>query len=98
MPLLTKAESNKRHQQKAHSVLSFLSTTVYSSTEILGQVMGVNDRTGIQRTLNILRDRNLIRQELVPLSLTRSIPIWGITQFGQAAIAESDEPLPYIFN
>jgi DNA-binding MarR family transcriptional regulator len=88
----------QRNQDKTLAVLRFLRTTIYSTSDILGQVMGVNAKSTISMTLQSMEAKHLLRRKLVQEKSRRFI-IWGITPTGQdAALQHGEDPVNVFFN
>lgn len=98
MPLLTIQQARERNQEKALKVLRFLRTTIYSTAELLGEVMDLKARTGIHRTLFNMEQKHLIRRHTYS-EFGGSVTLWGITATGQQIALESGGmPIPISFN
>lgn len=79
-------------------VLRFLRTSIYSTADLLGEVMDLKARTGIHRTLLSMEQKQLIRRHTYP-EFGGSLTLWGITPTGQElSIQNGDEPLSIFFN
>lgn len=78
-------------------VLRFLRTTIYSTSEILGSVMGVTTRSPIHRTLKTMERSNLIQSARSDNSGGKTL--WGITAAGQRyCLQDGDEEIAKYFN
>ncbi len=98
MALLTVQLARERNQEKALKVLRFLRTSIYSTAELLGEVMNVKARTGIHRTLFNMEQKQLIRRHSYQ-EFGGNLTLWGITPTGQeVSIQNGDEPLSIFFN
>jgi hypothetical protein len=98
MALLTIQQARERNQEKALKVLRFLRTSIYSTAEILGEVMDLKARTGIHRTLFNMEQKQLIRRHTYS-EFGGSLTLWGITATGQQlALKSGDVPIPISFN
>jgi len=73
--------ARQRRQEKTMLVLRFLRTTIYSSADILGRVMGLTDRAGIYKTLKGIEQQHLIQCRR--FADFGGITLWGITGHGQ---------------
>ena len=98
MPLLTRQENRQRNREKVLKVLRFLRTSIYSTAELLGELMALKARTGIHRTLFNMERKQLIRRHTYP-EFGGHLTLWGITPNGQElSIQNGDEPLSIFFN
>jgi hypothetical protein len=98
MALLTVQQARERNQQKALMVLRFLRTSIYSTADLLGEVMAVKSREGIRQTLVDMERKQLIRRHTYH-ELTGTFTLWGITSTGQElSLQNGDEPIPISFN
>ena len=98
MTLLTIQQARERNQEKALKVLRFLRTSIYSTAELLGEVMGVKSRDGIHKTLVNMEQKQLIRRHSY-LEFGGSLTLWGITPTGQEiSLQNGDEPISVFFN
>ena len=70
-----------RRREKTMLVLRFLRTTIYSTSEILGHVMGIQTRSPIHRTLKAIERLKLIQS--VCNDNFGGVTLWGITAAGQ---------------
>src|SRR5437660_44204 len=70
-----------RKREKTMLVLRFLRTTLYSTAEILGSVMGIQTRSPIHRTLKAIERSRLI--QCIHGENFGGITLWGITAAGQ---------------
>jgi DNA-binding MarR family transcriptional regulator len=96
--LFSHKEIYQRNHDKTLAVLRFLRTTIYSTSEILGQVMGVNAKSTISMTLQSMEAKHLLRRKVVQQK-TRRFTIWGITPSGQeAALQHGEDPVNVFFN
>jgi len=98
MPLLSTAETRMRKHEKSTLVLRFLRETIYSTADILGQVMNLRHRSTILRSLERMEAASLIThgqfQEMGGI-----VTLWGITATGQdRALRDGEEPNPSVFN
>lgn len=98
MTLLTIQQALERNQEKALRVLRFLRTSIYSTSQLLGELMGIKSREGIHKTLLNLDQKQLVRRHSY-LEFGGSFTLWGITSTGQQASLQSGErPLSIVFN
>ncbi|HET6844856.1 MAG TPA: hypothetical protein VFK06_24715 [Candidatus Angelobacter sp.] len=98
MPLLTHKETRERNREKALLVLRFLRTSIYSTAELLGEVMGVKSRNGIFETLQGMERKQLLRHQSFQ-EFTGTFTLWGITPAGQqACLQDGEEPVAVFFN
>lgn len=78
-------------------VLRFLRTTIYSTSEILGSVMGITTRSPIHRTLKTMERSNLIQSARSDNFGGKTL--WGITAAGQRyCLQDGDEEIAKYFN
>ena len=92
------AARQARNEEKVMAVLRFLRTTTYSTTEILGQVMGLQDHSAICRCLRKMEKIQVIRRHSYS-EFTGTIVLWGITSTGQHfAAADGEEIKKVVFN
>lgn len=101
MPVLPKREAVARKREKAMLVLRFLRTSIYSTAELLGQVMGVRDRVAIYRTLKALEKQGVLAQTRLDAFSTDRVnfTLWGITKAGQeACVFDGEDPNTIVFN
>ncbi|HEY6248743.1 MAG TPA: hypothetical protein VI685_02215 [Candidatus Angelobacter sp.] len=98
MALLTRQQNRQRNHEKALRVLCFLRTSIYSTAELLGEVMGVESREGIRKTLVNMEQKQLIRRYTFQ-EFAGTLTLWGITPTGQeASLQDGDEPISIVFN
>jgi hypothetical protein len=98
MPLLPTAVTRQRHREKFHAVLCHLRDTIYSTTDILGEVMNVVHRQTVQETLKQMECCHLITHQDFH-EQGGIIRLWGITATGQDRILENgQDPNPIVFN
>lgn len=78
-------------------VLRFLRTTIYSTSEILGSVMGIQTRSPIHRTLKAIERSKLI--QCIHGENFGGITLWGITAAGQRfCLQDGDQEIGKFFN
>jgi hypothetical protein len=98
MPLLPYQERQQRNREKTLRVLRFLRTSIYSTSELLGEVMGVKSRNGIFETLQGMEKKQLIRHQTFH-EFTGPFTLWGITPAGQeACLQDGEESVSVFFN
>jgi len=98
MPLLPLKERQQRNQEKTLRILRFLRTSIYSTSALLGEVMGVKARSAIFETLKQMEKKSLIRHETFH-EFTGPFTLWGITPAGQqACLQDGEEPVHVFFN
>ncbi len=73
----------KIHTQKQTKVLQWLKAEIYSSSEILTLVLGLNHRQPLHKLLMTMQEQGLIRYAKVPV-IGGHQNLWGITEHGQA--------------
>lgn len=77
------ADRKKRQQEKQNAVLSFLRQHLWSSQNILQEVMHLESRQAAHKTLSQLQGEGLVRSHQ-HLALGGKLTLWGITPHGQA--------------
>ncbi len=78
-------------------VLRFLRTTIYSTAELLGMLMGIQDRSSIHHSLKALERSKLIQSFRFDELGGRTL--WGITAAGQRhCLQDGDEEITKFFN
>src|SRR5579883_3228335 len=98
MPVLTRKQSLDRNREKTLRVLRFLRTSIYSTADLLGEVMGVSSRNGIHKTLVSMESKQLLRRQTFR-EFTGDFTLWGITPAGQeACLQNGEEPVSIFFN
>jgi hypothetical protein len=98
MTLLTIQQARERNQEKAFKVLRFLRTSIYSTAELLGEVMRLKARSAIFETLQAMETKQLVRHHIFR-EFTGTITLWGITPAGQEiSLQNGDEPISVFFN
>jgi hypothetical protein len=98
MPLFPTPITRQRHREKIHSVLCHLRETIYSTTDILGEVMNIAHRQTVQETLKKMEYCHLITHQDFR-EQGGIIRLWGITATGQERVLENgQEPNPSVFN
>lgn len=90
MTLLTIQQARERNQEKALKVLRFLRTSIYSTTDLLGEVMCVPSSKGIRKTLLNMEQKQLIRRHTYH-QFGGNLTLWGITATGQQVARQSGE-------
>jgi hypothetical protein len=87
----------ERKREKTMLVLRFLRTTIYSTADLLGLVMGVKDRSTIHVTLKAM-ERSRFIQSLRSEEFAGKT-LWGITTAGQRfCLQDGDEEIGQYFN
>jgi len=82
------------HTQKQTKILQLLRTEVYSSSEILALVLGLNHRQSVHKLLMTMQEQGLIRYAKVPV-IGGHQNLWKITEHGQAlAYHPSNNEMP----
>jgi len=76
----TKAR-NKRAKEKERIILDWLRDEVFSTSDILASVLGVQ-RRAVQMLLAKLEKRELVSRGLIEFPGTRGVHLWGITSKG----------------
>lgn len=98
MTLLTIQQARERNRQKTLKVLRFLRTSIYSTPELLGEVMGIKARSAIFETLQGMESKQLLRHQTFS-EFASTVTLWGITPAGQeASLQDGEEPIAAFFN
>lgn len=98
MPLLPTTQARARQQEKIILVLRFLRTAIYSTSDILGELLGITHRSTILDSLKLMQQAHLVRSEQFS-EMGNTITLWGITAAGQhLAIQGGEEPNHAVFN
>lgn len=92
MVLLTVEERKVRQEVKQRVVLRFLRTSIYSSSDILGEVLELKSPSSVSRSLAAIERRELIKRHTFHV-LNGRMTLWGITAHGQAMAAEPQEDI-----
>lgn len=89
----------ERRVERQQQVLRFLRGEIWSSTELLGQVMQIKTAQGSHKALLSMAHEKLICRHQVGVFGRKALSIWGITPHGQAMAfdLESEEPLSAYF-
>lgn len=97
--LLTPVERRQRRAERQHQVLRFLREEIWSSTEILGLVMGIKTPQGVHKALISIEKEGLISRMPVSICGRRALSVWGITPHGQALAfdVEKEDPISAYF-
>jgi len=82
--LLSPTARNARRTERQRQVLRFLREEIWSSTELLGQVMGIGTPQGVHKALLALEKDGLLSRMPVTICGRRALSVWGITPHGQA--------------
>lgn len=86
-------ERDSRQQEKRQKVLKFLRQHIWSTQQILQQVIGLESRQATHKTLLQLETELLIKRHTFN-SLGGPVTLWGITPHGQGmAFTPGQEPL-----
>lgn len=96
--LLSVDERIMRQADKRARLLRFLREEIWSTPDILGQVLNLNSRQGVWKALRKFQDEGVIRSHEFSV-LGGLIRIWGITAHGQALAFDpnSEAPNRYYF-
>lgn len=86
------AERALRQQNKQDAVLRWLRDEIWSTPELLAQVMGLTARSGAYRTLAMMEREGFLRSAAVPIFNGMEQKIFGITSHGLAHAYGADEP------
>jgi len=78
-----------RHEEKRRAVLRFLRQHVWSTQDVLREVIGVASRQAAHKTLLALEAESMVRRHTFD-ALAGSLTLWGITPHGQALAFEPD--------
>src|SRR5205809_3220283 len=98
MTLLATQQARERNRQKTLTVLRFLRTSIYSTAELLGEVMGIKSPSAIFETLQGMEGKQLVRHHTFR-EFTGTRTLWGITPNGQeVSLQECEEPIAVFFN
>ncbi len=98
MALLPTSIARERHREKFQAVLRHLRDTIYSTTDILGEVMNITHRQTVQETLKQMECSHLITHQDFH-EQGGIVRLWGITATGQDRVLENgQEPNPSVFN
>lgn len=76
------SERQKRIEEKKQALLSWLADFTWTTPELAGQVMGLNARAGINKTLKRLQAEQLIKEAFITLADKRDLRVIGITPNG----------------
>jgi len=97
--LLSSSERRQRRAERQHQVLRFLREEIWSSTELLGVVMGIKTPQGIHKALLSIEKEGLISRMPVTICGRRALSVWGITPHGQALAfdVDSEDPISAYF-
>jgi hypothetical protein len=98
MPLLPTIENRTRKHAKTMLVLRHLRQTIYSTADLLGQLMQIKDRSNIFTSLRAMEQERLITHQSFK-ELGGIITLWVITATGQhRATNHGEEPNLSVFN
>lgn len=97
--IATPAARRARALQKHWQVLRFLRQEIWSSQDILRQVMGVESRTAAHKNLTRMELDGLVRRHKVVGLGGGSLTLWGITPHGQGMAFDpaSERPVATYF-
>ena len=87
------AERKAKAEAKRHTLLHFLRNETWSTTEVLTQLVGIDNRQAIHKTLTRMQDEELVKKHELPIGgRVRPVVVWGITPNGIAAAFDDNEP------
>lgn len=86
-----KVKQSERIEEKQNIVLGFLAQEVFSTSEILGQLLNLS-RTATYKTLKLMEKRDLIRMYPIEYELAQrgKQTIWGLTPKGALLATDLD--------
>lgn len=86
-----KVKQSERIEEKQNIVLGFLAQEVFSTSEILGQLLNLS-RTATYKTLKLMEKRDLIRMYPIEYELAQrgKQTIWGLTPQGALFATDFD--------
>lgn len=91
--LMSRAESIQRSEQKLRLILEFLRINKWSHQEVLQQLINVNSRQAIHKTLLMMESKGLIKRHAIDNGFGPVMTIWGITNHGvMMSFAEDEAP------
>jgi hypothetical protein len=82
-----------RREEKRRAVLRFLRQHLWSTQDVLSQVLRVESRQAAHKSLLALEAEGILRRHRVE-ALAGSVTLWGITPHGQALAFELDSESP----
>lgn len=88
--LLSPPERSARQQEKRERLLRFLREEIWSTPEILGQVLGLRSRQAVWKSLKQFQAEQILRHH-VYAALGGEFVVWGITAHGQALAFHPEE-------
>jgi len=88
--LLSPIQRHARRAERQQQVLRFLREEIWSSTELLGQVMGIKSPQGVHKALVSMEKDGLLSRMPVTICGRRALSVWGITPHGQALAFDID--------
>lgn len=94
MSLLPYPQRQARIAERRHQVLRFLRTEIWSTQEVLGQVMGIGSRQMQHKALTALEREDVIQRMPIEVFGKKVMTAWGITAHGQVMavdVADSEE-------
>lgn len=86
-----KAKQDQRIEEKQNIVLGFLANEMFSTSEILGQLLGLG-RTGTFKTLKSMEKQGLVRLHHIEYELAQrgKQTVWGLTPKGALLATDLD--------
>ena len=91
--LLDGAARNARRATKRTAVLRFLRQEIWSTSDILGSVMGLRARQAVHRSLQGLEAQGVVRRGTLE-HLGHATTLWGITAHGQGLAFDPEREAP----
>lgn len=85
-------ERQTRHREKIIQLLNFLKEETYSDFKTLMLLFGFRDHKSLYSLLSKVEGMGLI-QKYVPVSRTKKISLWGITNDGLAVVIQPDDEI-----
>ena len=92
--ILQADDRKKRQSEKQKAVLHFLRQHLWSSQDILRQVMNLKSRQAAHKTLSQMQTDGLVRSHQF-LALGGKLTLWGITAHGQVMSFDTKTEVPY---
>ncbi|MTI18573.1 hypothetical protein E1162_15110 [Rhodobacteraceae bacterium RKSG542] len=84
------AERQLRAISKREKILSFLADEVWSSSDILQQLLRLKARQPLLRSLNALERQGLVKRAHTPVLAGQGVTVWGISRQGRAIMDGCD--------
>lgn len=84
MLIYKRKERSKKVEMNRRLVLRFLRDEIWTTTEVLGPVVGFKKRETINKTLIHMEQDKLIQKHTLPIAGRHAITVWGITPHGLA--------------